>query len=75
MYGADLDTADQKFCNVVTEKDGEDQLDRPCKKRISITQSQRGEEYPTYNKKKGRITGLVTSCVGTAVCNKLLKEK
>jgi hypothetical protein len=29
-----------------------DQLDRSCKKLRSITQSQGGEEYPTYNKKK-----------------------
>jgi hypothetical protein len=40
-----------KFCNVVLEKNGEDQLDRSCEK-LSITQSQGGEEYPTYNKKK-----------------------
>jgi hypothetical protein len=33
------------------EKNGEDQLDRSCEK-LSITQSQGGEEYPTYNKKK-----------------------
>ena len=32
--------------------DGEDQLDRPCEKLRSITQSQGGEEYRTYNKKK-----------------------
>jgi len=34
---------------VLQEKDGEDQLDRLCEK-LSITQSKRGEEYPTYNK-------------------------
>jgi hypothetical protein len=28
--------------------------------------SQRGEEYLTYNKKEGRLNGLVTSCVLTA---------
>jgi hypothetical protein len=33
---------------------GDDQLDRSCtsKKRRSITQGQRGEEYPTYSKTK-----------------------
>jgi hypothetical protein len=40
-----------KFWNVVLEKNG-DQLDRSREKWRSITQSQRGEEYPTYNKKK-----------------------
>jgi len=43
----------------------EDQLDGPCKK-CSITRIRGGEEYPAYNKKKGRKTGLVTCCVGTA---------
>jgi hypothetical protein len=41
-----------KFWNVVLEKNGEDQLDRSCEKWRSITQSQGGEEYRTYNKKK-----------------------
>jgi hypothetical protein len=41
-----------KFLDVVLEKDGEDQLDRPCENWRSITQSQGGQEYPTYNKKK-----------------------
>jgi hypothetical protein len=34
------------------ETNGEDQLDRSCEKWRSITQSQGGEKYPTYNKKK-----------------------
>jgi hypothetical protein len=34
------------------EKNREDQLDQSCEKWRSITQSQGGEEYPTYNKKK-----------------------
>jgi hypothetical protein len=34
------------------EKDGEDQLDQSCEKWGSITQSQGGEEYPAYSKKK-----------------------
>jgi hypothetical protein len=41
-----------KFWNVVLEKNREDQLDRSCEKWRSITQSQGGEEYRTYNKKK-----------------------
>jgi len=36
---------------MVVEKDGEDLLDRSCEK-WSVTQSQGGEKYPTYNKKK-----------------------
>jgi hypothetical protein len=31
-----------------------------------VLHSQGGEEYPTYNKKKERLTGLVISCVETA---------
>jgi hypothetical protein len=54
------------FWNVVLEKDGEDQLDRSCGERRSVTKRQGGEEYPTYSKKKGRLTGLVRSCMGTA---------
>jgi hypothetical protein len=53
------------FWSVVLEKTGEDQLDRSCEK-WSITQSQGGKEYPTYNKKEERLTGLVKSCVETA---------
>jgi hypothetical protein len=34
-----------KFCNVVLEKDGEDQLDLSCEKCGSITYSQGEEEY------------------------------
>jgi hypothetical protein len=53
-----LDTSESRteipwtFWNVVLEKNGEDQLDRSCEKRGSITQSQGGKEYPTYNKAK-----------------------
>jgi hypothetical protein len=35
--------------NVVLEKDGEDQLERPCDKWRSITNSSR-QEYSPYNK-------------------------
>jgi hypothetical protein len=40
------------FLNLVLEKDGEDWLARLCEKWRSITQSQGGEEYPTYRKRK-----------------------
>ena len=32
------------------------------------------EEYPTYNQKAGRLTGLVIPRVRTALYNTLLKE-
>jgi hypothetical protein len=52
----------------VPEKNGEDQLELSCEKR-SITKSRRGEERRTNNKKEGRPTGLVTSCLGTTLQN------
>jgi hypothetical protein len=33
-----------------------------------------GQENPTYWKREGRLTGLVTSCIGTAFYNTVLKE-
>jgi hypothetical protein len=61
---------------VVLENDGEDQLDPSCEELKSIALSQEGKEYPAYNEKKeGRLTGLVTTCVGAAVENMLLKER
>jgi hypothetical protein len=42
----------EKFWNVVLEKNGEDHLDRSCEKWRSITQSQGGQEYPTYKKRR-----------------------
>jgi hypothetical protein len=50
------------FLSAVLEKDGEDQLDRSCNKCRRITNSQEGEEYPTNNKKEGRLIALVTPC-------------
>jgi len=41
-----------KFRNVVLEEDGEDHLDRLCKKLICIAKNQVGEKYPTDNKKR-----------------------
>jgi hypothetical protein len=40
------------FGNVVLEKVEGDHLDRPCENWRSITKSQGGDEYFTYNKKK-----------------------
>jgi hypothetical protein len=48
LYGAETWTLRKKtsetaenFSNVVLEKDGEDQLDRTCEKRSSVTESVR----------------------------------
>jgi len=40
-----------KAWNVVLEKTGEDKLDRLCQKH-SVTKSQEGEKYPTYDTRK-----------------------
>jgi hypothetical protein len=41
-----------KFRNVLQENIVGDELDRSVEKWQSITHSQKGEEYPTYNKNK-----------------------
>jgi hypothetical protein len=41
----------------------EELVDRPCGKGRRVTRSGGGKEYPAT---KGRRTGLVISCVGTA---------
>ena len=41
-----------KFWNLVLEKDGENQFDRSSEKWGSISYSEGGQKYPTYNKKK-----------------------
>jgi hypothetical protein len=38
---------------VVLEKDGEDQLDRWCEERRSVTYRYGAKEHPSYNKKDG----------------------
>jgi hypothetical protein len=45
-----------------------DQLDWSCEKWRSVTQSQGGEECPTYilQYREGSLTGLVTSCIEAA---------
>ena len=55
-----------KFLNVMLEKDGEDQLDRLCKKLRSLTQRQEGQECCIYNK-EGSLPELVTSCIETTI--------
>jgi hypothetical protein len=55
-----------KFWNVVLQKDVENQLHRSVRNEEVLLKSEGGEEHPTYNKKRGRLTGLVTSWVGTA---------
>jgi len=40
-----------------------------------VLQSQGRKEYPTYNKKKERPTGFVTSAVGTNLKNTLFKQR
>ena len=57
-----------RFWNVVLEKD-EDQLDRSCEKYRSVTQSRRRRityaQKERGENKKERLTGFVTSFVGT----------
>ena len=40
--------------------------DRVRNEEVAITHSQVGNEYPSYSKKEGRITELVTYCLRTA---------
>jgi len=40
-----------------------------------VLQSKGGHKYPTHNDKEGKLTGLVTSWVGTALQNTLLKDR
>jgi hypothetical protein len=63
LYSADT----EKFRKEVIEKDGDDLLDQSRGKR-SITQSQGGKKYPTYNKKESgrRLALLITACLGSA---------
>jgi hypothetical protein len=51
-------------------------INRSCEKWSSVTRSQGEEEYPTHLE-GGRLTGLITSCVGTAfyTYNTLLRER
>jgi len=41
-----------KFCNVLFDKDGEDQLHRSCEKWRSVTKSRGRHDFPTDNTKK-----------------------
>jgi hypothetical protein len=51
---------------MVLEKKADDQLDRICEKWRDVAKSPGGGEYPTKIKKKGKLTGLATFCLGTA---------
>jgi len=42
----------EKFCNVVLDKDREDELDRTFEKRRRVKKSQKGKECAAKNKKK-----------------------
>jgi hypothetical protein len=53
------------FWKLVLEKNGA-QLIHLCQKQC-IRKKKKKHEYSTYNKKEGRVTGLVTACVGTAI--------
>jgi hypothetical protein len=39
-----------------------------------VTQDQEGEVYPMYNGKRGRLSALVTSCVGTAFSTRYCRK-
>jgi len=53
---------------------GEDHLDRLCEKE-KMSECRRVEGYLAYSKKEGKLSGLATSCVGTACQNTLLKAR
>ena len=48
---------------------------KKIRKRRIIIQDQGGKEISYIKWKEGRVTGLDTSCVGTAFWNHLLKER
>jgi hypothetical protein len=60
---------------VVLKKDAEDQSDRSCEKWRSITSERRRAGASYVEQKEWRLTGVVTSCAGTAFWNTLLKER
>ena len=63
---------------MVLEKDGEDQLDRSCEKRRSITYSQRREVCSTYNetKKACRIGHILRrKCLLKQIIEEKVKER
>jgi len=55
---------DLPFLNMALEKCGENSWTDRVKNEV--LQSQGGKENPTYNRNKGRLTGLVTSYTETA---------
>ena len=50
---------------MVLEKNGEDQFDRWCEK-LQVLHSVKEEGNILHKKKEGGLTGMATSCVGTA---------
>ena len=61
-------------CKVVKCGAGEAHLDRLCEKE-KMLECRRVEGYLAYSKKEGKLSGLATSCVGTACQNTLLKAR
>jgi hypothetical protein len=61
----DLHTSEKpgKFSNVVLERDGEDQTERSSDE---VLRRSRRKGISCLKQEKGKLTGLVTSCVETA---------
>jgi hypothetical protein len=57
------------------DNDGEDQLDRSCKKKKNYYKESGRKGTPYKENKEGRVAGLVTSCVETVFQNTLSKER
>jgi len=53
---------------MVLERAGEDQLDRSCEKRRSVTKNKVGKEYPTYSKR------MKANWIGSILCRNLLPK-
>jgi len=58
----------------VLENDGQDPFGQSCEE-LSISQSQGGKQHSACNKKKGRLSELVTSYVAAVFRNSWLKER
>jgi hypothetical protein len=59
---------------MMLEKSEDDQLNRPCEEWGSITQSQRGQKYPTQNTKKEELLDW-SHLAQELSFNTLLKER
>ena len=60
---------------MVLEKDGEDQLSQLCKELRSEQRVKEERNNLQTIKKKGMLSGLVTSYIQTAFYNRSLKER